>query len=175
MGQKTFCKLRYMAGYSLKNLFRYRKRYTMFGIVLFILSAVFSGALAVYTSETVSWKTADFAMRLAAVTGVLLVILLDVITKLTIAVRQNELAAVYSLGISMTDYLTAFGFELLVFYGLIWLTVNVMIGMTAGSLNLTQILAGLTVSGFIIGIRLTGVCIRSIRKPSAVYMKEGTK
>ena len=164
-----------MAGYSLKNLFRYRKRYTMFGIVLFILSAVFSGALAVYTCETVSWKTADFAIRLAAVTGVLLVILLDVITKLTIAVRQNELAAVYSLGISMTDYLTAFGFELLVFYGLIWLTVNIMIGMTAGSLNLTQMLAGLTVSGFITGIRLTGVCIRSIRKPSAVFMKEGTK
>ncbi len=175
MGQKTLCKLRFMAGHSLKNLFRYRKRYTMFGIVLFVLAAVFSGSLAVYTSETVPWKTADFAMRLAAVTGVLLVILLDVITKLTIAVRQNELAAVYSLGISMADYLTAFGFELLVFYGMIWLTVNVMIGITAGSLNLTQILAGLTVSGLITGIRLTGVRIRSIRKPSEVFMKEGTK
>lgn len=172
MERNTVHRLRFMAEHSMKNLIRYRKRYMMFGVILFLLTAVFSAAMAVSALEETAEKAADLAMRLTGVSGVLLVILLDTVTRLTISVRKNEMSAAYRLGISMTDYLTALGFELLLFDGMIWLTGTAVGSVIAGSIDWIRLLAGLAAAGLVTGLRLSGIYIRSILKGAAAFTKE---
>ena len=164
-----------MAEYSLKNLFRYRKRYVMFGVILLSLTMVLSGSAAVYDSVDVSRKTTEFALRLAVVSGILLVIMADASARLMIAVRQNDLSVGYMLGVGKGRCLASLGLELLIFYGVIWLTGAAVKSLILGYADWRYAMSGLAAAGLITVIRLAETYLRIRRKTALEFMKEGKK
>lgn len=175
MKQRAIERICFLAGNASKNLFRYRKRYMMFGVILFLLTAVFTAAEGVHMSAGTSARTAEFALRLAWVSGILLVIMNDVSAMLTIAVRRDEIAVEYILGTDAEICLIALWFELLVFYSTIWLKGDIVGSIIAENAVWSHIFAGPAVSGLITAIRLTGIYVRLRRKSPVDFMMEGRK
>ena len=173
MGNRMLEQTYFVVENSLKNLYRYRKRCVMFGIILLFLASAFVSAIGVYCTDGISEKNADFALRFAWVSGILWVVMLDTLLRLTIAVRRKEISVIYMLGIDTMVFMITLWLEFEVISVILWLLATVIGGIIAGNVVLCCLLIGPLLMGILTFIRLMITYIASKRKLPADFMKEG--
>ncbi len=174
-------RVRFIIANTMKNLYRHRQRYLLFGVILFLLTLIFAVSAAVHNSPAASKQVSDFALRFAVVSGILLILMTDTAVRMTVAVRKREIAVTCVLGTSPGIGLTALGLELFVFCSGIWLTGSATgIGL-AGILGyfcevmkficMIPLAAGILV--LILAVRLlSAVWIMKRKTPSALLREE---